>query len=120
MVVLLERIELSTSSLPMTRSTTELQQPDHFDASATAADLGGFDRTEGLRPNACDLVKRSCIFLGIMRSGAMPKPQPKPEKLRKEAEKAERLAAQLRANLRLRKAQAKQLLHGDADAKPQP
>ena len=30
MVVLLERIELSTSSLPMTRSTTELQQPDHF------------------------------------------------------------------------------------------
>ena len=27
MVVLLERIELSTSSLPMTRSTTELQQP---------------------------------------------------------------------------------------------
>ena len=37
MVVLLERIELSTSSLPMTRSTTELQQPDHFDALATSA-----------------------------------------------------------------------------------
>ena len=37
MVVLLERIELSTSSLPMTRSTTELQQPDHFDALATPA-----------------------------------------------------------------------------------
>ena len=27
-MVLLERIELSTSSLPMTRSTTELQQPE--------------------------------------------------------------------------------------------
>ncbi|WP_339824803.1 hypothetical protein [uncultured Parasphingorhabdus sp.] len=50
----------------------------------------------------------------------MPKPQPKSEKLRKEAEKAERLSAQLRANLRLRKAQAKQILPSDADAKPQP
>ena len=120
MVVLLERIELSTSSLPMTRSTTELQQPDHFDVSTTAAPLGGFDRTEGLRPNACDLVKRSCVFRGIMQSGAMPKPQPKSEKLRKEAEKAERLAAQLRANLRLRKTQAKQIGPGDGNAKPQP
>jgi hypothetical protein len=49
----------------------------------------------------------------------MPKPQPKSEKMRKEAEKAERLAAQLRANLRLRKAQAKQIKPGDGDAKPQ-
>jgi len=55
-----------------------------------------------------------------MQSGAMPKPQPKSEKIRKEAEKAERLAEQLRANLRLRKTQAKQMLPGDADAKPQP
>ena len=120
MVVLLERIELSTSSLPMTRSTTELQQPDHFDALAIAAALGGFDRTEALRPNAWHLVKRSCVFHGIMPSGAMPKPQPKSEKLRKESEKAARLAEQLRANLRLRKAQAKQMLPGESDAKQQP
>ncbi len=66
MVVLLERIELSTSSLPMTRSTTELQQPDHFDALAITAAPGGFDRTAGLRPNGCDLVKRSCVFHEIM------------------------------------------------------
>ncbi|MGB5484336.1 hypothetical protein [Parasphingorhabdus sp.] len=48
----------------------------------------------------------------------MPKPQPKSEKLRKESEKAARLAEQLRANLRLRKAQAKQMTPGDSDAKP--
>ncbi|WP_373491769.1 hypothetical protein [Parasphingorhabdus sp.] len=45
----------------------------------------------------------------------MPKPKPPSEKTRKEAEKAERLAAQLRANLRLRKAQAKQIKPGDND-----
>ena len=52
----------------------------------------------------------------------MPKPQPKSEKIRKEAEKVERLAAQLRANLRLRKAQARQIGpdDDDDDAKPQP
>ena len=50
----------------------------------------------------------------------MPKPQPKSEKIRKETEKAERLAAQLRANLRLRKAQARQIGPDDDDAKPQP
>ena len=49
----------------------------------------------------------------------MPKPQPKSEKLRKEAEKAERLAAQLRANLRLRKAQAKEMVPGDTEGKQQ-
>lgn len=40
---------------------------------------------------------------------AMPKPQAKSEKQRKEAEKAARLSEQLRANLRLRKAQAREL-----------
>ena len=119
-MVLLERIELSTSSLPMTRSTTELQQPNHFDASTLSAMQRDLCQTAGLRPNACDLVKRSCIFHWIMRSDAMPKPQPKSEKIRKEAEKAERLAAQLRANLRLRKAQAKQLVPGNDDRKQQP
>jgi hypothetical protein len=54
-----------------------------------------------------------------MQSRAMPKPQPKSEKLRKEAEKAERLAAQLRANLRLRKAQAKEMVPGDSEGKQQ-
>ncbi|MEH6790136.1 hypothetical protein [Parasphingorhabdus sp.] len=48
----------------------------------------------------------------------MPKPQPKSEKLRKEAEKAERLAAQLRGNLRLRKAQARQAAPDKDEAKP--
>lgn len=49
----------------------------------------------------------------------MTKPQPQSEKLRKEAEKAERLAAQLRANLRLRKAQARQMEPGEEDGKAQ-
>ena len=40
---------------------------------------------------------------------AMPKPQSPSEKQRKEAAKAERLAQQLRANLRRRKVQAKNL-----------
>ena len=39
----------------------------------------------------------------------MPKQPEKSEKDRKEAEKAERLAEQLRANLRRRKAQAREL-----------
>jgi len=43
------------------------------------------------------------------QSIAMPKPQPKSEKTRKEAEKAERLAEQLRANLKRRKAQSRDL-----------
>ncbi|MEO9470310.1 hypothetical protein [Parasphingorhabdus sp.] len=42
----------------------------------------------------------------------MPKPQSRSEKQRKEAAKAERLAVQLRANLRRRKAQAKDLNSG--------
>ena len=45
----------------------------------------------------------------------MPKPQQKTEKERKEAEKAERLAEQLRANLRRRKAQARDLGGGKSD-----
>jgi hypothetical protein len=49
----------------------------------------------------------------------MPRPQPKSEKERKEAEKAARLAEQLRANLRRRKAQAKQLVPNDTAGKPQ-
>jgi len=40
--------------------------------------------------------------------------------MRKEAEKAERLAEQLRANLRLRKAQAKQMVASDTAAKAKP
>ena len=118
-MVLLERIELSTSSLPMTRSTTELQQPDHLYALVSTATQGSFYRTAGLRPNGYDLVKRSCVFHGKMHIGDMPKPQPKSEKLRKESEKAARLAEQLRANLRLRKAQAKQMVPGDTDTKSQ-
>jgi hypothetical protein len=55
-----------------------------------------------------------------MQTGDMPKPQPKSEKIRKESEKAARLAEQLRANLRLRKAQAKQMVPGEPDAKQQP
>ncbi len=39
----------------------------------------------------------------------MSKPQPETEKQRREAEKAERLAEQLRANLRRRKAQAREM-----------
>ncbi|WP_174209012.1 hypothetical protein [Sphingorhabdus sp. EL138] len=45
----------------------------------------------------------------------MPKPQPKSEKRRKEVEKADRLAEQLRANLRRRKTQAKDLKSADPE-----
>ena len=54
-----------------------------------------------------------------MPTGAMPKPQPKSEKIRKESEKAARLAEQLRANLRLRKAQAKQMAPTDTEPERQ-
>ncbi|MEP4447831.1 MAG: hypothetical protein ABJ317_08275, partial [Marinomonas sp.] len=90
-----------------------LQQPDHFASLVLAAATGGFQPTAGLRPNGYHLVKRSCVFRGIVQSDAMPKPQPKSEKIRKEQEKAERLAEQLRANLRRRKSQAKQLVPSD-------
>ena len=54
-------------------------------------------------------------MIGRWQALSMPKPQPKSEKLRKEAAKAERLTEQLRANLRRRKAQAKDLKDGDPD-----
>ncbi|MBF6602827.1 MAG: hypothetical protein ITG03_07635 [Sphingorhabdus sp.] len=46
---------------------------------------------------------------------SMPKPQSPSEKQRKEAEKAERLAEQLRANLRRRKAQSRNLKDSEAE-----
>lgn len=54
--------------------------------------------------------------MGRCQISAMPKPQPKSEKERKEAEKAERLTQQLRANLRRRKAQAKNLEAGNSQS----
>lgn len=53
--------------------------------------------------------------MGGWQALLMPKPQPKSEKQRKEAAKAERLTEQLRANLRRRKVQAKDLKDSDPD-----
>lgn len=63
-MVLLERIELSTSSLPMTRSTTELQQRSIFGVVEIVARLCAQLQSARLRPNGYHLVKHRCIFRG--------------------------------------------------------
>ncbi|HEY9090099.1 MAG TPA: hypothetical protein VIN76_00320 [Parasphingorhabdus sp.] len=61
-------------------------------------------------------MSSSVAFLIVRwQISSMPKPQPPSEKQRKEAEKAERLAEQLRANLRRRKAQSRNLQGSDPD-----
>ncbi|GAA0479046.1 hypothetical protein GCM10009096_21300 [Parasphingorhabdus litoris] len=62
-----------------------------------------------------DLSSAVAILMICWQIFAMPKPQPKSEKQRKEAEKADRLAEQLRANLRRRKAQAKDMKSTDPE-----
>ena len=93
-LVLLGRIELPTSSLPMTRSTTELQQ-----------------QTPKVRPYAKGRggCQAACAFAGDLASGARAVGMDRRTQLAKDAQdkeriKAERLREALRANLRRRKA----------------
>ena len=93
-MVLLGRIELPTSSLPMTRSTTELQQ-----------------HTPKVRPYAKGRggCQAACAFAGDLASGARAYGMNWRWQLAKDAQdkeriKAERLREALRANLRRRKA----------------
>ena len=92
-MVLLGRIELPTSSLPMTRSTTELQQRT--------------PRKAGLCVGTAQMSSRlrQVIEFGIGQEMKTAKPKTKED----------RLAEALRANLRRRKAPAKPL-SSDADA----
>jgi hypothetical protein len=94
--VLLGRIELPTSSLPMTRSTTELQQQPFKWAGLC----------ECARHMSSGLRLEDCFGIGDGMQGKDQKTRP--------MSKEERLAEALRANLRRRKAP------GGAAEKPQP
>jgi hypothetical protein len=85
-MVLLGRIELPTSSLPMTRSTTELQQ---------LAPKGGPMRSAG------DIVKPLALPTCIWHRGVMSK-----DSDTKAQARSDRLRDALRANLRRRKLKA--------------
>ncbi len=91
-MVLLGRIELPTSSLPMTRSTTELQQPSD-QARAIVA-----------QPR---IVKRGLMVAPTTAKGLRMNEGP-----RKNMSREDRLAAKLRENLRRRKAQARAASEG--------
>ena len=94
-MVLLGRIELPTSPLPRVRSTTELQQQDHV--KAPAASLA---RPAGARHWLSGGLLSSAR--GGVNFVVMGDEKDKPTR-------EERLAAQLRENLRRRKAQARAL-----------
>ena len=97
-MVLLDRIELSTSSLPMTRSTTELQQQPGRRRSHVrwaGAAYGG-------EPLACQGARLD--DKAISREGPRVSKPPSPADIERER----RLAEALRANLRKRKAQARE------------
>ncbi len=108
-MVLLGRIELPTSSLPMTRSTTELQQQLVPLAEATLPDR------RGLWLAACPLSRHglSAQCLSAYHP-AMDEKNPDPAARAAGNDRAARLAEQLRANLRKRKAQAR----GAGEQKP--
>ena len=88
-MVLLERIELSTSPLPRVRSTTELQQ------RAICRNAGEPMRGEGPKCQAKGLAFRA-------RLGSV-------ERMADKDERAKRLAEELRRNLRRRKGQAREM-----------
>ncbi len=98
-MVLLERIELSTSALPRMRSTTELQQHTiSHDCLRLIHRLGRRALLAGVR----GIVKDRLAKLRAARQLAAPMAND-PAKMTRE----ERLAAKLRENLRRRKAQSK-------------
>jgi hypothetical protein len=95
-MVLLGRIELPTSSLPMTRSTTELQQ---------LTPKGGPMRSGG------DIVKPLAPLTCIWHRGVMSK-----DSDTKAQARSDRLRDALRANLRRRKVKPDK--HADLDPRP--
>ena len=97
-MVLLERIELSTSPLPRVRSTTELQQ--RAICRNAGVPMGG----EGARCQEEALAFRP--FLGSVFA------------MTDKDERAQRLAEQLRKNLRRRKGQAREQDAGKKPRKP--
>src|SRR3546814_164551 len=103
-MVLLDRIELSTSSLPMTRSTTELQQQPN----ARAIHRRRAGAAYGGAPPACQGagVDDSAIWTDGQRMSKTPSP----------ADRERRLAEALRTNLRKRKARTREE-KADGDAK---
>jgi hypothetical protein len=97
-MVLLGRIELPTSSLPMTRSTTELQQH---------TPKGGPMRRLRI------IVKRLASAPAIWHRPVMAKDMADKERI-----KAERLREALRANLRRRKAKPDPVQHDKSPTPP--
>src|SRR3546814_17220771 len=93
-MVLLDRIELSTSSLPMTRSTTELQQQPN----ARAIHRRRAGAAYGGAPPACQGagVDDSAIWTAGQRMSKTPSPANR--------ERERRLHEALRTNLRKRQA----------------
>ena len=97
-MVLLDRIELSTSSLPMTRSTTELQQqPDRPQTQVRRAGAA-----YGGTSFACQGARLDAGSISPHRRRVSKPPSPA------DLERERRLAEALRANLRKRKAQARE------------
>jgi hypothetical protein len=96
-MVLLDRIELSTSSLPMTRSTTELQQqPGPTPAIRRGQARPMARRAETVNPEGLTKCRLS------EHGRVMAQPSTPTDKSREE-----RLAEALRENLRKRKEQAR-------------
>ena len=100
-MVLLGRIELPTSSLPMTRSTTELQQRSiHVHGARCATEPGLWLRAFGLsRRLAAARAICLCAFMSETQD-----------------ERKARLAQALRNNLRRRKAQTREAAREDVSS----
>jgi hypothetical protein len=96
-MVLPGRIELPTSALPRMRSTTELRQHYHF--CACKAQCFKTHVEAGLWPCVTVNVKHTCQQAPIFAMRCLMRES--------EANKKQRLAEALRANLRRRKAQAR-------------
>lgn len=97
-MVLLERIELSTSPLPRVRSTTELQQRP----GRPGTPVRGAGAAYGGAAFACQGARLDAGSISPHRRGVSKPPSPA------DIERERRLAEALRANLRKRKAQARE------------
>lgn len=110
-MVLLGRIELPTSALPRMRSTTELQQRTISRAWPAPVGVAGQGRAIAasgrlVKRGLPEVLHSSCPARHEHRTMSEPN---------RPLTREERLAAQLRANLRRRKTQARALADGAAD-----
>ena len=116
-MVLLGRIELPTSPLPRVRSTTELQQPGarcmamHVGVLRGRA-IGGARRACQAKLHTLVTIAAWCDETGMASGGTN---TPDTPATTGPMTREERLAAQLRANLRRRKAQARAIAKGDGE-----